>query len=35
MLTKVSPLSMLLFIFIFIDHNNFKDLDFRLKRATI
>ena len=24
----------LLFIFIFIDHNNYKDLDFKLKRAT-
>jgi hypothetical protein len=34
-LTKVSPLTMLLFIFIFIDHNNFKDLDFSLKRVTI
>jgi len=33
--TKVSPLTMLLFIFIFIDHNNFKDLDFSLKRVTI
>ena len=32
--TKVSPLTILLFIFIFIDHNNYKDLDFKLKRAT-
>ena len=32
--TKVFPLTILLFIFIFIDHNNYKDLDFKLKRAT-
>jgi hypothetical protein len=33
--TKISPLTTLLFIFIFIDHNNFKVFDLRLKRARI